>query len=377
MFKKIFLLVLSLASFNIFSLGKRSANFDREEKKVETKTSKQDLQRYFGLAIEKDDVDFLNKLTTEHSEFFVNNMDQFLYKSVMSGSEKTFLYLINNFNFDKDLLSNLINYAIKNNNKIFIKRLVLVGAYINYVDSDGYTPLFNYLDSSSVIDLELLKFLLELGADPNSKPSGVSLVQVAIEMDCQDLSVKFKIIKLLLEYGLDVNTVFLVDDYASNLLIYCSSSDENLDIVKFLVEKGVDIGLMDQEGHDALYYAITTGSSEIVKFLLSCGAKFFKKDFNYKAIETYFEWKDLLPEKINLKHLYLNKKSEESVKKWAMNEIDKFMKGSTIDDLVYLINNGTRESLKINLQTLDHLYYYRNHFLDKKFFNYVVPDSDL
>ena len=73
-----------------------------------------------------------------------------------------------------------------------------------------------------------------------------------------------EIVKFLLESGADVNA-----DYA----LINASKKGITEVVKLLLEKGADVNKKTNEGHTALYYATQKGYTGIVKLLESAGAK--------------------------------------------------------------------------------------------------------
>ncbi|TKX28468.1 ankyrin repeat domain-containing protein, partial [Campylobacter aviculae] len=167
--------------------------------------------------------------------------------------------------------------------KKIIKLLVDKGANINayfYQGKEGrYEPLIfetNYLLDATKIErankLELLHFLLELGADPNLKNSeGENLLHKLLMYEEQKFanalidSGKIKDINEIIEY--DKGAIY----YGENALILavrkCYSNT-----VKKLIEAGANVNVFDHFGDSALDL-IGNKSETIKKYLLKAGAK--------------------------------------------------------------------------------------------------------
>jgi len=72
----------------------------------------------------------------------------------------------------------------------------------------------------------------------------------------------------LLDRGADMG---MVDDSKESAL-HCASGNGHLDTVKLLVEKGAEINLQDNTYYTPLHCACAHGHTEVAKFLLSKGA---------------------------------------------------------------------------------------------------------
>jgi ankyrin repeat protein len=83
-----------------------------------------------------------------------------------------------------------------------------------------------------------------------------------------------EIVKLLVKYGLDINTV---DSDSPNgharytALIFASGAGQS-DVVNYLVEHGADVNARDADNWTALMMASSTGQSDIVNYLVEHGA---------------------------------------------------------------------------------------------------------
>jgi len=198
----------------------------------------------------------------------------------------------------KDALS----LAIYNGNFATASYLVSRGANVNQVDARGFTPLFWAVDRRNmetapnfpwtVTDdpLPLVRELLEAGADPdmiiNETPQalmregsprlvfGTALMRAAFSGDLD-------LVRLLLEYGADPFIRSSDDETALSAaagtgFIYGFHKErplsERLEVIKILVEAGLDVNWHDDYGITPLMAAANLGDAEIIQYLVDQGA---------------------------------------------------------------------------------------------------------
>jgi len=135
----------------------------------------------------------------------------------------------------------------------------------------GDTPL---ILSSMRGDLDVVKILIEYGADVNAKNDyGESPIMAACWMD------EIDIVKYLLEKQADIN---LKTKGAENALLYCMKSDkEKLELVRLILDKGLDVNSKNDRGFTPLMYSCIFGNYQTVKLLLERGAKINEQE-SYK-----------------------------------------------------------------------------------------------
>ena len=75
-----------------------------------------------------------------------------------------------------------------------------------------------------------------------------------------------EVVKLLIEKGIDINQI---DIFRHNALHWAS----NVEVVKLLIEKGIDINQTDKNGWNALHWASKRGHKEIEQILIDKGLK--------------------------------------------------------------------------------------------------------
>jgi hypothetical protein len=194
------------------------------------------------------------------------------------------------------LFSKKLIEAASNGSLAHVKELVAKRTNVNETDEKEQTPL-----STAVLrgDIEIVKFLLENGANPNlgdtnstmplviASGRGLSILKHTVSnpsrallgkdsINQKELSIieaigeKYPdICKLLIEYGANVNAKTISGE--SPLL---ASVKENLtEVVKILIESGANVNNHDDSGSPALSLAKKAGNTEIINLLESVGAK--------------------------------------------------------------------------------------------------------
>lgn len=113
-------------------------------------------------------------------------------------------------------------------------------------------------------DVEITAFLLDHGADPNLKGSHswTPLMSAVNGRSC-------KIVKMLIENGADV---FAVSEDGSNLLTAWALGPQNIEILKLLLSKNIDINSVDCYGNTALHRVALNGTIETARFMIEHGA---------------------------------------------------------------------------------------------------------
>lgn len=189
-----------------------------------------------------------------------------------------------------------------------VKFLVKNGANLNAKDAWGNTPL---MDAINYNKTEVSKFLLESGA-AGAKPSAEDvsarsegpiqitgqdpltnvllrgdLSQVKLffskkdSLDTKDIfgntpllfaaykNVDLEIIKFLVDKGGDINE----QNKGGLSLIHYAAFHQNIEEIKYLLKKGADPNMQDTSGNTPLFAAVDSGSLATVIFLVENGAK--------------------------------------------------------------------------------------------------------
>lgn len=128
---------------------------------------------------------------------------------------------------------------------------------INQVDSDGRSLLVHaVLDTNA--DSELVEFLLMKGADPNLQDKEQKWTPLHFAARDQKLS----IVKLLLQYGADIDRV---DTFGNTPLWRCiMAPNVNEEVVHFLIENGADLNKKNTHGKSPLDISNAKGRSDLI-----------------------------------------------------------------------------------------------------------------
>ncbi len=185
-------------------------------------------------------------------------------------------------------------------------------AKVNQKDAQRFTPLFWAVDRRNMETapnfpwmetrdpLPLIKKLLDAGADPNalinSTPrarmrEGAPRIVYATALMRAALAGDVELAKLLLSYGADPKIIS--SDRETTLMAACGtgfingyhrqrSPAERLELVKLLVDMGQDVNAADNYGITPLMVAANLGDLEIVKYLVSKGADLGAHDLGKK-----------------------------------------------------------------------------------------------
>ncbi len=126
------------------------------------------------------------------------------------------------------------------------------------------------IDTTVNNNLERLKKLVERKNRFLPKPDinarteeGISALMVAVSQE------NLKMVKYLVEHGADINAT----DFQGVSVLMRATVKGNLEIVKYLVEHGAQINAKDLHAHStALFFAINNGQEDVVEYLAENGA---------------------------------------------------------------------------------------------------------
>lgn len=145
-----------------------------------------------------------------------------------------------------------------------VRRLLRVGANVNFVDDAGETPLFS---AASKGCLEIARLLLDAGATTTINQGNHESGRTAFHEGA--LNGHIDIVQLLLEQGVDINRR---TKKGSTALIYAAAGG-HVNILRFLLEQGVDIDQRNDIGWNALNLSAKKGHRDVVDLLLEKGAQ--------------------------------------------------------------------------------------------------------
>lgn len=196
----------------------------------------------------------------------------------------------------KEQISSCLTQLVSNNDLTNLKKLVELGADINYKCSicDDRAPILQAIAGGN---LEMTEYVFSLNPDLSVVDNdGLNILYYAILGGRYDLFSDF--VKnptyniwagdpennLLFIAAEADNTMFLSDLYSlmkddsrfninvedsSSFTPLIAASYSSLKNLKFLIENGADVRHQDIEGYNALHYAAASGKSDMVEYLLT------------------------------------------------------------------------------------------------------------
>ena len=176
-------------------------------------------------------------------------------------------------NFLTDKKENILIFAARNNpNENIIEYLLNKGFDINFVTVDGETPILAAAQNSHYFVLEKL---IEKGANLKAVDNN-NRNALFIASKCND---RPYIISFLIEKGIPAN----YRDENGNTAVLFAAQNNNVNIIKTLVEKGADLKSVNDRGFTALMSALYEGNNniEMIKYLIENGI-----DVNAKSSEN-------------------------------------------------------------------------------------------
>jgi uncharacterized protein len=200
--------------------------------------------------------------------------------------------------------------AVNNRNYALAKMLIDRGADVNMANKGGWTPLYLATDNRNIeggdypvpkpdLDhLEIIKALLEHGANPNARVRENTLTRTIFTMQWffEDGATAFvraaqssdiELMKLLLQYKADPSLATGNGDTALTAaggigwvegVTYERSPQENVEAIRMLLDLGLDPNAANNEGRTALMGAALKGRNAAVQLLVDRGAKLETQD---------------------------------------------------------------------------------------------------
>ena len=172
-----------------------------------------------------------------------------------------------------DALHSAVMSTNENSLKI-MKELLDAGAEVD-VEYGWEEPVPILLETIGVdeskCDLEKFKMLAEYGADINYDSYGYPLIRYAVNAGRLD------IVKYLVSKGIDPAMKYELKEYYPNVNISLLAStlyNSDTEMAKYLIEQGADVNtpIPSEDGYPLLLQAIDNGKTELVKLLIEKGA---------------------------------------------------------------------------------------------------------
>lgn len=147
--------------------------------------------------------------------------------------------------------------------------LVKNGADVNLAAKNGTTPLIAAASKS----LELVKFLLEKGADPAARTQEDEGAFTYAIVGAMGDRVSLEVAEILLEKGAMVDETPRYGHTSGYTPLMMASARGKLDLVKFLVKHGANVNAATPDGSTPMSLAKDKKQKKVIKFLKKKGAK--------------------------------------------------------------------------------------------------------
>lgn len=168
----------------------------------------------------------------------------------------------------------------------FLRQLIQHGARDDLMK--GFPEALS--DAAHVAKVDIVRALLEVGFDPAGARTSYSPIHEVVRKNpFGELSSgsAIEILKMLLESGADPNTI----DRQGRPPLYAAIDKGDLVQVQMLLDAGADLELRDAAGDTALNLALENEDSEITRTLASAGARFDTADAQFEdSIVKALRW---------------------------------------------------------------------------------------
>jgi ankyrin repeat protein len=149
-------------------------------------------------------------------------------------------------------------------NAEIVRNLIEKGAKVNAEKEGGYSPLMLAAQRGS---LPIVRYLLQKSANTDSIAKGPSGFALAYVMNFAAQSGNIDLVKFLVSKGLSVNET---NDSGDSPILEAARSG-NLSLVKYLISKGASIRATQSDGTTLLHLGAFSGNVNLVKFLVAQG----------------------------------------------------------------------------------------------------------
>ncbi len=149
-----------------------------------------------------------------------------------------------------------------------VTNLITSGEDVNFVNTDGQTPLMLALIKNDYNSIDYANLLIKSGANVNMKnKAGMTPLMLAIVQNPANV---LDIVNVLIQAGADVNAK---DNNGQTPLMLSIAFSNSVKMLDLLVRNGARIEEKDKLGMTALMYASqSSGNVNLAKALLLCGA---------------------------------------------------------------------------------------------------------
>ncbi|AZL89598.1 purine phosphorylase,ankyrin repeat protein [Megavirus baoshan] len=251
---------------------------------------------------------------------------------------------INSSGPNKSLLSCVISYYVQSHTRkkgdinIIYQIIILLlerGADTNIIENDGLFPLFLLIKKFHKFDFrDLIIKLIKYGADINLSNSKKKTILSHLIRKKRDIS--------LIEFLLKLKPNMNHQNYLSNTYLMIAIMSRNQELIKLLIEYGSDVNYINNSMENCLFMVIKYGCDiSIIKLLIEYGA-----NVNFSSYEMSILAKALHIKSVN---------GPEIVGLLLKNGADPnyFYKGRTaLIDIFFYANNNSNKNNIDNIQNL-------------------------
>ncbi|MEB3294064.1 MAG: ankyrin repeat domain-containing protein [Synechococcales bacterium] len=172
-----------------------------------------------------------------------------------------------------------LRVAIEKNSLKMVELLLTHGADPNSkIDTYSSSPLSIAIQTSSP---EIVRLLIEKGANVNARDDGqISTEPGTLPIEYASTRSSPEIINLLIQQGAEIR---LAPSYGHPIWRQAAAKGSR-ETLKLLLAKGIDINETDQDGNSLLHVVARTGSLENIQFLLAKGANIHAKNKEGKTV---------------------------------------------------------------------------------------------
>jgi ankyrin repeat protein len=215
-------------------------------------------------AAQNDNIEMLNLLESNGYPMTENTYYRALKMAIPYKSHETVKYFLEK-GADPNYVDNrfadnlaLLDICAYEGDLEMMKLLYEYGAVVKTDKSDALS------DAVDAGNYDMARFLLDNGMDVNSRQRFDDGSMIIIPWDNATSHGYFDIIKLLLEYGADID-----GGHDPMIVTYAQGSER---ITKYLIEHGADVDMQDGIGNTALHVAALNHRTVNAKALLAAGA---------------------------------------------------------------------------------------------------------
>ena len=150
-----------------------------------------------------------------------------------------------------------------------VEYLILNGANVNASDNNGKTPLIWAASNS----LESAKLLITHGADVNTKANDGMTPFLQSIFGALSGKVPIEMCELLRERGAKINATLTGNSAKGWSALHYAAMEGDTELVQYLIRCGANVNKASAEGSTPLFLAKMEGNNEIVKILKRAGAR--------------------------------------------------------------------------------------------------------